>query len=322
MPLISALFLTFASCKRKYFTSDGSAWATTYHIVYSGDRSMDAEIAAVLDSVDRELSMFNPMSTVSRINACATDSVTDAFAEVFEVARRVNLLSGGVYDPTVGPLTELWGFGTGAVDSVPSDDAVAAALSAVGLLDCSISDGRVHKKSKATVFDFSSVAKGYGVDCVGRMFDRAGSNDYMIEIGGEVLARGFSPRGRAWRIQIDSPAGGVAHRRMAVLELGPEPKAVASSGNYRNYRSMADGKVYGHTISPVSGRPVAGNIVAVTVVADFCADADALATACMASCNADSAFAILSRAGAEGAVVLADADTLSVSVTPGFFRGS
>lgn len=319
VPLISALFLIFASCRQNYSTSDGEVWGTTYHIVYARDKSADAAIRSVLDSIDMELSMFNPCSNVSRVNAGLTDSVSESFVRVFDISRHVNRLSDGVYDPTIGPLCDLWGFGRVDVDSLPSEESIAEALLSVGIAECSVENGRIIKKNASTVFDFSSVAKGYGVDRVGRMFERAGITDYMIEIGGEVLARGNSPKGRPWRIQVDSPEGGLGHRRMAVLEIGPDARAVASSGNYRNYRSCADGKVYGHTISPVDGKPVDGSIAAVTVIAGSCAIADALATACMAAAVPERAFAILNAAGAEGAVVEACDDSLSVRCTPGFF---
>ena len=319
LPLISAIILTFASCSEKYFTTDGQTWGTSYHIVYKSKRSMDDSIASTLAMIDRELSMFNPTSTVSRINAGTLDSASAPFAEVFMLAQKINRFSGGVYDPTVGPRTDLWGFGRKEIESQPTDSAITEALASVGIQDCMIDEYfRISKKSQATVFDFSSIAKGYGVDCVGRVLEAAGIENYMIEIGGEVLAKGFNPKGRPWRIQIDSPTSGFGHERLSVATLGPIKTAMASSGNYRNFRTDASGDVYGHTLSPVTGRPVRGMIPAATVVAGDCATADALATACMAAAVPDSALAILGRAGAQGLIVTIEGDSLVMLASPKF----
>lgn len=304
MPLISAFILIFASCSDKYFISDGPTWGTSYHIVYSATQPLDSEIKDVLELVNNELSMFNPSSRVSRINAGSTDSAGIYFSEVFTLAQEINRISRGVYDPTVGPLTDLWGFGRKQISATPSDSAIAIALSAVGIGDCSITaDGLVVKKSPATVFDFSSIAKGYGVDLVGRMLEKNGVVNYMIEIGGEIRVKGVNPQGRLWHIQIDSPESGLDHKQLSIVALGPERTAMASSGNYRNFRKDANGKTYGHTLSPITGYPVEGFIPAATVIAPDCATADALATACMASAHPDSAIAILNRAKVAGLVV-------------------
>lgn len=269
--------------------------------------------------IDTELSMFNPSSTVSRVNSGRADTVSPHFRRVFLISKRINHLSGGVYDPTVGPLSDLWGFGPHDSKSEPTEDDITRALGTVGISDCSIdSAGRISRKSPQTVFDFSSIAKGYGIDCVADTLEALGAHNYMIEIGGEVLACGLSPKGRPWRIQIDSPLSGLGHERLGVIELGPEKMAVASSGNYRNIRQRADGSLYGHTLSPISGHPVEGRVVAATVLASDCTTADALATACMASAEPDSALAILTRAGVEGMIAYVDGDSLHTAATDNF----
>lgn len=308
LPLISALFLTFASCRQKYLRLEGETWGTTYHIVYGGPEISPDSVAARLSAIDEELSLFNPASVVSRVNRCELDSVGPRFIEVLGIAMDVCRLSDGMYDPTVGPLTELWGFGTADTDSMPSDSAITAALATVGLQECTISAaGHIVKKSPATCFDFSSIAKGYGIDCIADMFERNGIYNYMIEIGGEVLAAGVNEKGRPWRIQVDSPQGGFGHVGLAVQPLGPARTALATSGNYRNYRNHGDG-AYGHTLSPLSGRPVASEVLSATVEAPSCALADALATACMAVGTQQRAVRLLDEAGVRGMIVVADAD--------------
>lgn len=319
VPLISVLFLSFASCRQNNFTSEGQTWGTLYHITYDGSKNCDEAIEATLSTIDNELSMFNPASAVALVNSGTCDTVSEHFKRVFMISRRINTLSGGVYDPTVGPLSDLWGFGPHDTDTEPTEEAIATAIMAVGIAGCSIdSTGRLSRKSPGTVFDFSSIAKGYGIDCVADTLEALGAQNYMIEIGGEVLACGLSPKGRPWRIQIDSPLSGMGHKRLGIIELGPEKTAVASSGNYRNLRRRADGSLYGHTLSPITGHPVEGRIAAATVLASDCATADALATACMASAEPDSALAVLVRAKAEGIIVYVEGDSLYTASTSNF----
>lgn len=306
MPLISALILACASCRRDYLTSEGQTWGTYYRIVYSSDVALDDSIIAELKSIDNEFSLFNPNSTVSKINSGECSKVGPRFVEVMDMCRKVNGLSGGVYDPTVGPVAELWGFGKRKISSAPTQQQVDSALCHVGIADCRITDdGTIEKKSDGTLFDFSSIAKGYGLDCIADMLERNGCSSYMIEIGGEVLAKGVNPKGAPWRIQVDSPQSGFGHEALRIVELGPDRTGLATSGDYRNFVNLGD-SVYGHTISPVTGYPVRGRVLSATIKSESCAFADALATACMASADADAASGIVKKAGVGAIIVAAD----------------
>lgn len=318
VPLISALFLTFASCRQDFISSDGSAWGTTYHIVYSSDASLDDSISAVIERVNSGLSVFNPASQVRAVNENRLDSVDSDFAAVFALAQRVSQAAGGRYDPTVAPLVDLWGFGPSGDRVVPDSAAVATALDAVGIGECALlPDGHLIKKSAATAFDFSSVAKGYGVDLMADMLERNGVENYMVEIGGEIAARGRNPRGQAWHIQVDAPCTDELHRRLEVVELGPDRMALASSGNYRNYRADSAGNVYGHTLSPLTGYPLQTQVLAATVGAASCALADAVATACMCS-DPDEALQLAEALGCKVLLVTAEPDSMAVRRSPAF----
>ncbi len=306
LPLISVLFFIFASCGDKFLTADGTTWGTTYHIVYRGNAALADSIVAELHSIDLELSMFNPESTVSAVNNCKTDSVGPRFAELIELSKKVYVISDGVYDPTVAPLCEIWGFGKSDFNGEPSSELIAEALSTVGIMDCNVSEGKITKKSPGTKFDFSSIAKGYGIDCIGSMFERNGVSDYLIEIGGEVLVCGANAQGQPWHIQIDSPEGGLGHSALEIKKLGPCRSAIASSGNYRNFRTDSAGIRYGHTLSPVTGRPAVTSVLSASVCTGDCAYSDALATACVASGSASAAMDILRRARVAGLIVSID----------------
>lgn len=317
-PFLCVILL--CGCTRaEYRQSEGAAWGTTYHIVYKSECDLADSVVAEMRRVELSLSSFDKESTVSLVNANVSDCTDPMFEAVFAEARRVSNLSGGAFDPTVGPLVDLWGFGRrGDVAAVPDSVEIAAALAGVGISRCSISAGRVVKASESTQFDFSAIAKGFGVDAVAGMLERNGVVDYMVEIGGEVRAEGVSDKSRPWRIQIDAPVEGmeeVAHTRLKVIELGG--RSVATSGNYRNYRDYGGLRV-GHTISPVTGRPVATATLSATVIAPSCMTADALATACMAMPVADALAMIESQPGVEALLVVDNSGAYKILQSSGF----
>lgn len=264
--------------------ASGAAWGTSYAVTYKSADDLADSVVAVMRKVEGSLSMFDPQSTVSRINAGDTSVRADTmFRTVFARSQYYSRLSDGMFDPTVARLVDLWGFGRRqADDAEPDSDALARAMRSVGIARCSITpEGRVLRCDTATAFDFSAIAKGWGVDCVAAMLRRNGCKDYMVEIGGEVAMAGVNPKGKLWRVQIDHPLTAPdAHRRLAVVSL--TDCALATSGNYRRHRTLADGSVVSHTLSPLTGHPVLSNVLSVTVAAPDCIDADALATACMA----------------------------------------
>ena len=290
---------------------EGGVWNTTYHITYTGaPTSLEDSVIAVMAQVEASLSAFLDSSTVSRVNAApsATVMADPLLRRCLEASRRVSELSGGAFDPTVGPLVSLWGFGPAKTGgAVPSDVAIDSALTTVGIASCYVdSIGRVIKKADATAFNFSAIAKGMGCDAIGDMLRRNGVTDYMVEIGGEIALNGVSPRGCPWRVQVDAPLASdtsVIHERLAVIEL--TSGGVATSGNYRNYRET-DGQRAVHTISPATGRPIETATLSATVTAPDCMTADALATACMAM-QPDQALAMIGRiSGAEAMLVSRD----------------
>ena len=318
LPLIYALVLTFASCGDKIHQNSGAMWGTTYHITYSSPIDLGDSIVSVMADIERQLSVFSPSSTVSRINRNEDVEVEQDFINVFNLSRRISGISGGAFDPTVGPLTDIWGFGPSHSDddSMPTTSQIDSILVSVGISDCSLDGRRVVKKSPDTRFDFSSVAKGYGVDAIAAMLSRNGCTDYLVEIGGEVVARGLNPTGKTWRVQIDSPASDRAgHISMLVIPL--DNSAVATSGNYRNYR-ISEGRRIGHTLDPRTGMPALTSVLSATVIAPDCATADAIATACMVIDVADALSLIDSLPGVEALFAISSADSIKTVHSRGF----
>ncbi|TWT90232.1 Thiamine biosynthesis lipoprotein ApbE precursor [Pseudobythopirellula maris] len=269
----------------------GPTMGTQYHIrVIAGETTPDApELQARVDQrlveINRRMSTYDPESELSRFNTSESDDWFEVSAETAEVVSYSLGLardSGGAFDPTVGPVVNLWGFGPGKRRTKPpTDDEVEAALARVGHTKV---EARVEppalRKSPGVYVDLSAVAKGYGVDAVARLLDNAGATAYMVEIGGEVRTRGTKPGGAPWRIGVEAPSdhapaeGGQRVNRVVELSGG----SVATSGDYRNYFEY-EGRRYSHTVDPTTGRPVAHTLATVSVLAESCMEADATATA-------------------------------------------
>lgn len=315
-PALVGLFVA-AACSHtpQWRQSSGAVWNTVYNITYRADRDLADSIQGIFRQVESSLSPFNPGSLVSRINAGDDTAKADTLMRrVFAVSADVCRRSGGKFDPTVSPVVNLWKFGyTGKVASdeswEPSAAQIDSAMAYVGILDCRLSpDGTIVKKHPSTTFNFSAVTKGYACDLIAAMLRRNGARGGMVEIGGEVAVFGESPRGGLWRLQVDAPVedgdAAPAHQRLEVVEV--TDCGVATSGNYRNYHQSSRGRV-GHTIDPQTGFPVVSPILSVTVIAPTCAEADAWATAAMASPTLSFADSILTAANLRAMIVTAPA---------------
>lgn len=266
---------------------DGVVWGTTYHVTYNAAHARDGvadSIVAAMDRVGTLANAYDPTSEIARLNTNGRlDDASDDFRALVEASRRLSTMTDGAFDPTVGPVVDLWGFGAGsnASDTV-SDAEVARRLALTGMDGVTVTNNNaVILEREGARLDFAAFAKGYGVDRVATALENAGVTDFLVEIGGEVRAHGTNPRRRPWRIQIDAPilAEDGSHTRLAILEL--DDVAVATSGNYRNFRRDTNGKLVGHTISPVTGRPAVTDLLSVTIVAKDAMTADAVATAAM-----------------------------------------
>jgi thiamine biosynthesis lipoprotein len=302
------LCFTLAGCERPAQTVKltGATMGTTWHVTYlQGKASPDADqatrnIQSRLDAVNASMSTYQPASEISRFNSSALGewfAASAGFVQVLETAQLIGHKSEGAYDITVGPLVELWGFGSaGAVSAPPEPAQVARLLQSVGLsgLQIDAAQSRI-KKLHALSLDVSSIAKGYAVDEVALWLLSNGVSDFLVEVGGEMRVAGKSARGDSWRIAIEQPeAGDRAVAAAITLSAG----AVATSGDYRNFFEVA-GKRYSHSIDPRTGYPVAHDLVSVTVVHDSAMLADGWATA-------------LTVLGGERAMALAQTSGLAV----------
>ncbi|UTA49403.1 FAD:protein FMN transferase [Simiduia sp. 21SJ11W-1] len=261
----------------------GKTMGTSYHVTLVGEvedaASLQAEIDALLVQVNKEMSTYDPESTLMQLNRAP---LGEAFAlpaglqYVLAESGRLHEATGGAFDVTVGPLVNRWGFGPEAEQALPSAEEIAALQARVGFgyLSFSESGGTVTRERDVFV-DLSAIAKGYGVDRVAELLQGKGFDNFLVEIGGELRLAGVNPYGKPWRIAVERPelAPGSVQAAIGVSDM-----AMATSGNYRNFRWI-DGKQYAHTISPVTGWPVEHQMLSVTVLAENCTLADGLATA-------------------------------------------
>lgn len=310
--IIFMLFSFMACDGNSYVRNQGMIWNTTYHITYRGPENLSDSILPALNEVSHSLSIFEKESLVNEVNARDTTSVDNHFKAVYLTSVKMHQASGGLFDPTLSPLITAWGFGPGHTVSADTT-AIDSILATVGLKKTHLEGNTLIKDDIRTQFNFSAVAKGYGCDMVAEMLRRNGVDDFMVEIGGEIALGGKSPKGGDWKISIDRPvvtATEEIHDACAIIEVSD--RGIATSGNYRNFHREG-GRIFGHTVSPLTGRPTETDVISATVIAPTAMEADAAATACMAS-GSTSAIEMLKKLGLEGMLILGD----SVWMSPGF----
>lgn len=279
------VFLFMLSCsggEKTLQTIEGKTMGTYYRVkLYSNDKPENLK-----EDIDKFFKLFNdlystyiPSSEVSKINSSKFDNmkISDSMKKVLEISQEVSRKSKGYFDITVGPLVNLWGFGPDGKQNLPSTEEVAAARKLIGFEKVEVKDGRLHRPV-GTYLDFSAVAKGFGVDEVIKFLEYQGYQNLLVEVGGEVRARGKKADGSKWKVGVEGPSEELGAKLVKVLEL--DNMAMATSGNYRNYLKYGD-KIFSHTINPLEGRPAEHKTISVTVVHEYCADADAWATAFM-----------------------------------------
>ena len=291
--LIVGTIIIVGQNKPTFRTQQGKIFGTLYTVTYEHNADLQPQIVAAMQAVDNSLSPFNKQSIITHVNNNDSIEVDELFTEVFRTAERIYSDSHGAFDPTVAPLVNAWGFGFKKGMNI-SDTTIDSLRKLVGLSRIRLEDKRVVKADERIMLDFSAIAKGYGSDCVARVLDSCGIQNYMVEIGGEVVVKGHNKNGNPWGIGITKPVDdslSMNQELQTVLRL--TDCAVATSGNYRNFY-YKDGVKYAHTIDPRTGYPVQHSLLSATVIADNCMRADALATAFMVL-GVDSAMAYCER---------------------------
>lgn len=265
----------------KPFIIEGFTQGTYYRVTYYANDSVvkKHEVERFLDNFLQTASLWEPSSIVSQINNNKDVELNDDFIKIFNLAQKVSMMSDGAFDITAGNLINLWGFGN-KQDEQPSQQAIDSLRKFVGYQNIELRNGKIYKKYPEISLNLNAIAKGYSVDLLSNLLQGRGLTSYLVDIGGEIRANGKKPDGRLWAIGIEEPTEDKDAERDVQNIMVFTNKSVATSGTYRRYY-LKDGIRYSHTIDPKTGYPVAHTLLSVTVIADDCGTADAVATAFM-----------------------------------------
>ena len=263
----------------------GQAFGTTFSIQVYSINEIDFEkgIDSVLSKVNNSVSTYIPESDISKINSGNTTIIVDdIFIDNFNISAEVYEITGGFFDPTIGVLRNAYGFGD--TNSIQEIDSLAldSMMKFVGFNKVKLtSENKIEKLYPEIYIDFNAVAKGYGIDLIGSYLDSKGVGNYLIELGGEILAKGKNvEKNKSWLVGIENV--NLNDKSFSSI-IALENIAMATSGNYRKFRiDSLTGKKYVHTLNPITGSAAKSDITSATVLAPTCALADAYATAFMA----------------------------------------
>ena len=273
----------FVSCTKnaKRVEYSGLTQGSYFSIIYYDEdgRTFESEIDSIFKEVDNSVSLWNDNSIIRKVNRNEDVVVNQIFKDNFEWARKASEFSDGAFDATIGPLVSAWGFHyKKELEMTP--EMVDSIRQLVDYNKIEIIDDKVVKANPNMTLDFNAVAQGYTTDMIGKFLETKGICNYLVDVGGEIMARGTKPNGKQWTIGIEKPAENFDSERSVQIKINLKDKGIVTSGNYRKYIEK-DGVRYSHSIDPKTGYPVEQNLLSVTVIADNASWADCLATICM-----------------------------------------
>ena len=280
------LLLFFSSCRKKitFDNFTGFAQGTTYSMVFENDgrlnlEELKSEVEKILHDFDMSLSLYVDSSILSKVNRNENISLDYYFTEAFRKSLEITEMTDGAFDITVGPVVKAWGFGPDEQKNF-TESKRDSLLRLIGMDKVKIENGRVVKANPGMNLDFNAIAQGYSVDVICSYFENKGIKSFLVEIGGEVRVKG-DKQGVLWRVGIDKPSDNnmvPGNDLQAIISL--KDRSLATSGNYRKFY-IENGIKYSHTVDPRTGYPARNQLLSATIVADECATADGIATACM-----------------------------------------
>ncbi len=286
--ILSAFIITLllSSCgtqqrEPRFVNIRGVVFGTYYSVSYYHDDGKDFSeaIDSIFNVINQSMSYYIPNSTISLINRNEINEADEHFLVVLNRSLEIAEETGGAFDPTISPLVNAWGFGFEDRQRITSA-LIDSLKRIVGYQNVTVAGNRVIKAIPEIQFDFNAIAKGYASDIAGELLESRGVETYMVEIGGDLIARGLKPDGTPWRIGLERPAKDMHASQDWDYMVELHNRAVATSGSTRKYYEEG-GQRFSHTIDPFIGRPVEHNLLSVSVFADDCMTADAFATAFM-----------------------------------------
>ncbi len=254
-----------------------------YHSPFNDTKKLQHDLDDLLAKINQQMSTYLDDSEISRFNQYQSLDwfpVSNQLMDVLISANKINKRSGGAFDITIASLVDLWGFGPDVRFTIPDSQQIKHALELTGnqLIEIREKPPSIRKSKALVKIDLSAIAKGYAVDSISRYLTSSGFTNHLVEIGGEIIAKGHNKQNQPWKIKIEQPAKNSTPQQPFVIDL--HDLAIATSGDYRNYFIKAN-KRYSHTLDPDTGRPVTHHLASVSVLDKSAMTADALATAIM-----------------------------------------
>ena len=275
--------MVLVSCVKqpKKVVLQGLAQGSYYAITYFDEqnRNFQREIDSIFRAVDRSVNLWVDSSVISKVNRNEDVALDKIFIDNFNLAQEAARLSDGYFDPTISPIVAAWGFSYKSGDSLTSQR-IDSLRALVDYRNVRIENGKVVKENPNITLDFNAIAQGYTSDLIAAFLDGKGIRSYLVDTGGEIMARGGKPDGKPWIVGIEKPADNWDSERVVQTRVALRDKGLVTSGSTRKYVER-DGKRYSHSIDPKTGYPVEHNVLSVTVLAENSAWADALASICM-----------------------------------------
>ena len=322
-----AFFIGFlallASCNRgpQKMVLQGEAQGSYYAVTYYDEqgRNFQREIDSIFHAVDVSVNLWVDTSVISKVNRNEEVKLDSIFVDNFRIAQEAACLSDGYFDPTISPIVAAWGFSYKHGDSI-TPQLIDSLKQLVDYRNICIEDGKVVKANPAMTLDFNAIAQGYTSDLIASFLDSHGIKNYLVDTGGEIMARGCKPNGQSWIVGIEKPADNwnseqVVHTRITLCDKG-----LVTSGSTRKYVER-NGRRYSHCIDPKTGYPVEHNVLSVTVLAENSVWADALASICMVMGMEKSLPLIESMDGVEAYYIYVnEQNALETFATDGFAR--
>ena len=313
--------LCFASCGRQSHKivlqglAQGSYYAVTYYD--AENRNFQPEIDSIFHAVDMSVNLWVDSSIISKVNRNEDVTIDSIFLDNFRIAMEMARLSDGYFDPTISPIVAAWGFSYKSGDSI-TPQLIDSLKQLVDYRKIRIENGMVVKENPNMKLDFNAIAQGYTSDLIATFLESRGIKNYLVDTGGEIMARGSKPNGQPWIVGIEKPAENWDSEQVVQTRITLRDKGLVTSGSTRKYTER-NGRRYSHCIDPKTGYPVEHNVLSATVLAENSVWADALASICMVMGMEKSLPLIESMDGVEAYYIFVnDQNELETFATEGF----
>lgn len=257
--------------------AQGSYYAITYFDELN--RNFQHEIDSIFHAVDMSVNLWVDCSVISKVNRNEEVTLDSIFIDNFRIAQKAARLSDGYFDPTISPIVAAWGFSYKSGDSI-TPQLIDSLKQLVNYQKIRIENGKVVKENPNMKLDFNAIAQGYTSDLIASFLESRGIKNYLVDTGGEIMARGSKPNGQPWIVGIEKPAKNWDSEQVVQTRITLRDKGLVTSGSTRKYVER-NGRRYSHCIDPKTGYPVEHNVLSATVMAENSVWADAMASICM-----------------------------------------